>query len=222
MKKLAVGVVAILALLYAIYRLQVPDTSDADPKVVAAESAPEKPDELANRQDLGRTKSSANPSVSAGASGVESSRPATKTFPNGVLPAEANFVDGDTLESTRALTLLGSDRFSETLELLRAQAASDELASDVFQLYSATANRIAGGIEGVAIDDMACGRKICMGSMSGASQEQAITWADSIGDDPRTPILVFLNAKFKKENGETGRRFFFSSDPEINGAKASW
>ncbi len=231
MKKIAVGVFALLSLLYAVHKLQVAGSWQTDSLVTTGEAVSAKLDERTDLYGLvdaqgtipSTTESVVTESVvDAGTRAVTSPRPAIESLPKGVLPAEAILVDGDTLNITSATSLLDSQRFSESLELLRAQAASDGLARDVFQLYSGAAVRIADGIEGVAIKDMACGRKLCMGSMSGANQDQAISWADSIGDDPRTPILVFLNAKFERENGTIERRFIFSSDPEVDGVMASW
>lgn len=135
------------------------------------------------------------------------------------LPIESAVLLNGQIYVSAAESILGSDAFASTLESLEQQMMQDPLAEALTNTYRDSIERqLAAQTDGLQVDRLACGLRICMGSIhsQGLTDEDWAAWLDAFGHNPETPHYTLVDQTIDLGDDVAEHRLVFSTDPESN------
>ncbi len=147
------------------------------------------------------------------AGGATASTPPSSP-PQTQLPAESLLMrDGGLSMSVIHRIRANPETFRAIEKQLQDDMARNELAADLGHLYrDAIAQQLAALEPGARVGAIACGLRLCVGTIEGLSDLQFDQWQSALGKDARTPNYALVGFRPDPTHGENSARFVFATD----------
>lgn len=137
------------------------------------------------------------------------------------LRGESGLLAGKDVDAAAVSAALRSDqRFEEVLDTMVRDMEWDQDAASLAEVYSETIRLQLAGVDGIQLDRIACGLRLCAASFDDAGGTAWDEWRQRFDADPETPHAVFVEREVNLGNGLMRRRVIFSTDPSSSGVLA--
>jgi hypothetical protein len=134
------------------------------------------------------------------------------------LPIESEFVASSNLKIVAIDKMLSEENFDETFNNFEEQMFRDPLATELGTAYNEEiSKKLLEDQTGSRLTKIACGLKVCLGSVQSPIGADLNTWIKSFQNNPETPYSSVVFLPSKESPSGTVTRFLFSNDPNING-----
>lgn len=188
-----------------------PFNDERDAFAASPEATTASPEEArANAGEVGDSESNRVASGSQGRRG-----------PEAYLPSERMLLtdDSQSVAAQKVELTLRSEDFAEYVRRLGEEMARDREAQDLAKFYKDT---IEQQLDELQIDQFACGVSVCVGSvLDSAGNAKFDAWVKEFFNSPSTPHSSFIYLPLDRGDGVIENRFFFSSDPGVEGITSS-
>ncbi len=130
------------------------------------------------------------------------------------IPIERGLLAGDSINFLGIRSALASPDFLNFVAELRDQAADNQLANDVNQLYesalTAEVSKFNNSI--MRVNAFSCGTIFCAGSITVNDEESWKAFMASFQGEGKSPSYVFTDFPVTIDDSRTEHRFMFSTD----------